>query len=288
MSTKNDWDRSTENSLRSGGLASLRPEPAVLDEAWMERTFATIVAEAGPGTGSGPRRPRPWHRLVVGATVVVAATGGVAAATGTAPHFVEQQLRWLQHHTPGAPQPTMSMIADVALPGNGRFTAWRGIGQGEMCSAQLDNWNGNEHSAGGMACGEIDPEAQDRDRQLFDYRFSPDAKGERYYPVVYGAPDDRPVDASVTHVRVHGRLFDGRDWHRDAVLDPATRGFGVIVPGSRPRSSLEAEWDTPSGGTSYWDSNLRSVVIDLLDDTDRLVRTITLFAVRPEDYRPRR
>ena len=192
-------------------------------------------------------------------------------------------MGWLQHHSPRSVQPTVSLIADVSLPGDGRFAAWRGIGQDEMCSAQVDNWNGRQHfSGGGMGCGEIDPESPDRDLQLFDYRFSPDAKRDWYYPVVYGAPDDRPQDASVTHVDVHGRLFDGPDWHREAVLDPATRGFGVVVPGERPRSSVEAEWDTPSGEVSPWDSNLRSVVIDLLDDRDRRVRSITLLSVRSQ------
>ncbi len=282
MSTRNDWDRSTEESLRSGSLALLRPDPAELDEEWMEQTRATILAGAG-----APRRPRRLKRLAVGATIVVVATGGVAAAAVTAPPYLEQTwTRFLNRGAEHPVQPKVLMLADVRLPGDGRFTAWRATTSEEICSAAVDGWDGGKKIAGGgMGCGEIDPVATDRDGQLFTYAFSPDAKRDWYYPVVYGAPAD-PRDDSVTHVRVHGRLFDGPDWHRDAALDPATRGFGVVVPGARPRSSMEAEWDATT--TFGWDSNLRSIVVDLLDDQGRLVRSITLLSLGREPSSPNR
>ncbi len=277
MSTRNDWDRATEESLRSGGLALLRPEPPELDEEWVDSTLTAIRRDV-----TAPRPSRRWKRLVVGATAVVVATGGVAAAAVSAPSYLEHTwTRFLTRADKPPAQPEVSVIADVRLPGGGRFTAWRAMTQEEMCSASADNWDGADKiGSGGMGCGEIDPEAADRDLQLFDYAFSPDPRGDWYYPVVYGAPAD-PRDASVTHVHVHGRLVDGSSWHRDAVLDPGTRGFGVVVPGARPRSSMQEEWDTPSGRTFGWDSDLRSIVIDLLDDRDRLVRSITVLDVGP-------
>ncbi len=279
MSTSNDWDRSTEESLRSAGLALLRSPAPVLDDEWMGRTLEAILAEAAPERP----RPRRWHRLVIGATVVVAATGGAAAATGTVPDFVEARMGWLNRHSPeSSPDspPVVSLVADVALPGNGRFAAWRGIGQGEMCSAQVDNWNGRERFAGGsLGCGELDPESADRDLQLFSTRFSPDAKRDWFFPVVFGAPDDRQRDVSVTRVRVRGILVGGEQWQREASLDPATRGFAVVVPGARPRAAVEAAWNTPSDDeVSPWDADVRRVVLDLLNDQDRLVRSITLFS----------
>ncbi len=281
MRTQNDWDRSTEDSLRTGSLALLRPERPVLDEAWMQRTVTSIVS----GTGPARRRPRHWKALVVGATVVVAATGGVAAATGSVPTFLEHSMtRFLSRDADHPVRPAISLIADLRLPGDGRFTAWRAIEGEEICSATFSNWDGRKRFSGGYGCGELDPESSDRDRQLFDYVFSEDAKRDWYYPVVYGGPDDRPQDASVTHVRVHGRLFNGPDWQRDAVLDPATRGFAVVVPGERSRASMMAEWDGEAGEVLPWDSNLRSVVVDLLDDQDRVVRSITLLDVRPRAW----
>ncbi len=284
MSVQHDWDRTTEESLRAGSLALLRPGPAELDEEWMELTCTRIVADE-----RAVRGPRRWKRLVAGATVVVAATGGVAAAAVSAPPYLEHTwTRWFSRGAEQAVRPTVTMIADVRLPGNGRFTAWRATTSDEICSAAADNWDGAKKiTSGGMGCGEIDPEAADRDRQLFDYSFAEDARGDWYYPVVYGAPADRRDDR-VTQVRVHGRLFDGPDWQRNAVLDPATRGFGVVVPGARPRSSMEAEWDGAAGEVLPWDSNLRSIVVDLLDGQDQVVRSITLLDVRPRSWSGRR
>ena len=281
MSTSNDWDRSTEESLTSGRLALLRSPAPVLDDEWMGRTLEAILADVAPGRP----RARRWHRLVIGATVVVAATGGVAAATGTVPEFVEARMGWLQRHSPESSQPsapTVSLIADVALPGDGRFAAWRGIGQGEMCSAQVDNWDGRERFAGGgMGCGEIDPESADRDRQLFDYRFSPDARGDWYHPVVFGAPDSRPQDASVTR----SAFTLGSSTAPTGTGTPRwirrRRGFGVVVPGRASEVVGGGRMGYASGETAPWDIDLRSVVIDLLDDQDRLVRSITLYSANP-------
>ena len=273
-----DWDSTTEDALRSGVLATLSPGPTVLEDDWMDRTLTEILAsEAVPAR-------RKWKRLAIGATALVLATGGVAAATGTAPDFVRKAMGRPQGHYAEPFRPAVTLYADVAVPGGGRFAAWHGEGQGYECRTVVDNWDGREQSSShGSSCGKIPP-ANDPDRNewRFDYTFSPNADRTMFYPVVYGVPEE----SAATRVRVHGELWGGETYQRLVPLDPSSHGFGVILPGERTLASQWREWETPSGQMSYWDSRLRSVEIDLLDAQDRVLRTVPLLQVEKRGLDP--
>ena len=273
-----DWDRATEDSLRTGDLATLRPEPVTLDGDWMDRNLAEILQHEAPPTR------RKWKRLAIGATAVVIATGGVAAATGTAPDFVRKAMGRPGGHHAEPFRPAVSLIADVRLPGGGRFAAWRGEGQGIECRAAADNWDGQERSSGyGSTCGRVPPASDpDREEQRFDYTFSPNADRTMFYPVVYGIP----AEPAATQVRVRGELWGGEAFQRLVPLDPVTHGFGVVVPGERTIASLRREWDTESGETAFWDSRLRSVDFDLLDAQGQLIRTVPVLEVKRSGLPP--
>ena len=273
-----DWDRATEDSLRTGDLATLRPEPVALDDDWLDRNLAEILEREAPPTR------RKWKRLAIGATAVVLATGGVAAATGTAPDFVREAMGrpTAQHAKPF--RPAVSLIADVKLPGNGRFAAWRGEGQGYECRATADNWNGQERSSGyGTSCGRIPPASDpDREEQRFDYTFSPNADQTMFYPVVHGVP----AEPAATQVRIRGELWGGGDYRRLVPLDPASHGFGAVLPGERTIASLRREWNTAEGEVGYWDSRLRTIEVDLLDAQGQTLRTVSLLEVKRRGLDP--
>ncbi len=275
---RNNWDRTTEDALRSGDLATLRPEPMVLGDEWMDRSLAAILESGAP-----PAR-RKWKRLAAGATVVVLATGGVAAATGTAPDFVRQAMGRPAGHDATPFRPAVTLYADVRVPGGGRFAAWRGEGQGYECRAVAHNWNGREQSSGhGSSCGRVPPASDpDREEQRFDYSFSSNARQTIFYPVVYGIP----AEPAATQVRVRGELWGGEDFQRLVPLDPVSHGFGVVVPGERSIASLRREWDTPPGQPSYWDSRLRSVVLEVLDAQGEVLRTVPLLHTRQRGLDP--
>ncbi len=274
-----DWDRATEDALRTGDLATLRPQSVALDEDWMDHTLAAILEAEAPPTR------RKWKRLAIGATAVVLATGGVAAATGTAPDFVRRAMSWPgggQHAEPF--RPAVTLYADVSVPGGGRFAAWRGEGQGVECRAVAHNWDGRERSSAyATTCGEIAPASDpDREELRYDYTFSANAAETMFYPVVHGVATEQDA----TRVRVRGELWGGESFRLLVPLDPASHGFGVVVPGERTIASQRREWDTPTGQVGYWDSRLRSVQLDLLDSRGQLLRTVSVLEVTERELDP--
>jgi hypothetical protein len=217
---------------------SAPPTGAELDE-FHGQDQATLLRRVRAAT---PRRRTNRKRrfLIGGIAVGVIAAGGAAYATRNAPPFVNEAVSDRAHENgQNLAKPDMVKIADVTLPDGSRFAAWHGRSEDFECDASADNWDGDKISGtGGVGCGPGygDPGSSASNRLHLNWAagkmkdVSDDNEVlEPWYPVAYGYV----ADSTVAKVELSGRLrLTGEDVHITVAVNPSTRGFGAVLPGS--------------------------------------------------------
>ena len=184
------------------------------------------------------RRAHRKRRFIAGGLAVgVIAAGGAAAyaALDTPPPFVSEGSKSAaREHGQTLAPPNMLKIVDLTLPDGSRFGAWHGKSKDLECDASADNWDGRGNSgSGGLGCAPAVDDGHSLIRlnwaagkgDVTDKNWVP----EPWFPVAYGwVPNQDVVGVKITgRLRVTGKVVD-----LVAGIDPKTRGFGVVLPGS--------------------------------------------------------
>lgn len=200
-----------------------------------------------------PQAPRRRSRLLKGAlsggaVAALLGVGGIAYASGVIPDMFRDTIIGAN------PQdaPSMTQIVDLPLPGGGRFAAWRGQSDSQFCTASTDGWDNDQAEdamLGSLVCVDATTDEIDLNRVQVTWSAGaerdPEGHPEIWYPVLFG-----DTDADATMVRVTGTVGGtGEAVDLTAPLDPASKAFGLVLPGSsaNPWAALEPDDRGTSG-----------------------------------------